>query len=163
MHMSAAGRTMLKELEGVRTEPYLDVASLETTGCGHLCTEEERACGLITIGGADVPYRERPLTDAEIDQLLAQDLALAEQAITDAVTVPLTQAQFDALCSFVFNCGIGAFWRSTLLTRLNDGHYGDIPDELRRWNKAGGRVIQGLIRRREHEILCWHGAYEEEA
>jgi lysozyme len=157
MHMSAAGRTMLKELEGVRTEPYLDVASLETTGCGHLCTEEERTFGLITIGGADVPYRERPLTDAEIDQLLAQDLALAEQAITDAVTVPLTQAQFDALVSWVFNCGIGAFERSTLLTCLNSGDYAGVPAQLRRWNKAGGQTVRGLTRRRARECQCWEG------
>ena len=157
MQMSEAGRLMLQALEGVRATPYRDVAGLETTGCGHLCTDDEQRTGVLAIGGVAVPYRTRALTAREVDQLLAQDLALAERALEDAVTVPLEQHQFDALASWVFNVGITAMRRSTLLAKLNAGELDAVTDELRRWNRAGGQVVAGLTARRERECACWEG------
>ena len=157
MHLSEEGLAFLKECEGVRYHPYFDVAGLETTGCGHLCTDEERASGLIQCGDTAVPYRERPLTDAEVDALLRQDLAHAEAAVMRDVEVELTQAQFSALVSLVYNIGTHAFRQSTLLKKLNAGRFEDIPTEFARWVHAGGRVVPGLVTRRVREIAHWHG------
>jgi lysozyme len=157
MQLSEEGLAFLKECEGVRYHPYFDVAGLETTGCGHLCTDEERASGLIQCGDTAVPYRARPLTDAEVDALLRQDVAHAEAVVTQAVEVELTQAQFSALVSLVYNIGAHAFRQSTLCRLLNAGDFAAIPDQFRRWTRAGGQVIRGLQVRRQREIDHWHG------
>ncbi|TAN46831.1 MAG: hypothetical protein EPN21_19290 [Methylococcaceae bacterium] len=87
------------------------------------------------------------LTAGQADILLCQDLAPAEDAVNGAVTVSLTQNQFDALVSFTFNVGKGAFLGSTLLKLLNQGQYGQVPVQLERWNRSGGQVVQGLVNR----------------
>lgn len=82
---------------------------------------------------------------------LAEDMDDAYKVIDNAVTVPLTRQQRDALCSFVFNVGVDAFQKSTLLRMLNEGNYTGAAAQLDRWNKAGGRVMQGLVNRRKQE------------
>ena len=79
-------------------------------------------------------------------------MKIYEADVKRLVDVPLTQYQFDALVSFVFNLGSGAFGGSTLLKKLNAGDYSAVPAQLMRWNKAGGRVLRGLTRRRQAEI-----------
>ena len=69
--------------------------------------------------------------------------------------MPLEQFQFDALVAWVYNLGAGNFKESTLLRVLNEGDYDDVPHQIKRWNKAGGRVLQGLVRRREAEALLF--------
>ena len=71
------------------------------------------------------------------------------------VKVGLEQCQFDALCSWVYNLGPNNLKESTLLKVLNDGDYSSVPAEIKRWNKAGGKVLQGLMRRREAEALLF--------
>ena len=82
---------------------------------------------------------------------LSEDMADAYRVIDNAVTVPLTRQQRDALCSFVFNVGGGAFQKSTLLKLLNEGNYTGAAGQFDRWNKAGGRVLKGLVNRRKQE------------
>lgn len=80
--------------------------------------------------------------------------------VNRAVRVPLNQPQFDALVDFTFNLGGGTLGRSTLLAELNAGHYGSVPGQLRRFVKAGGRTLPGLVRRREAEArLFTDGRY----
>ena len=84
-----------------------------------------------------------------------------EGYIKDAVNVDLKQNQFDALVSWVFNLGPANLNASTMLKVLNNKEYDDVPAQIKRWNKAGGKVLQGLIRRREAEALLfqnkeWH-------
>jgi len=98
------------------------------------------------------------LSDSQVLDLLKQDMTPAAQVVTNKVTVPLNQNQFDALTSFTFNVGGAAFSGSTLLKLLNQGQYDEVPPQLRRWNKAGGKVVQGLINRRENEIKLWNGS-----
>ena len=86
---------------------------------------------------------------------MAQDLERFEAAVNDGVQVALNQNQFDALVSFAFNVGRQGFKSSTLLKKLNQGLYDEVPAQLRRWNKTGGNVIQGLVNRREKEIALW--------
>ncbi len=90
-----------------------------------------------------------PLND--YDKLLKQDLAVFESGVNNLVKVELKQCQFDALVSFSFNVGIGAFSTSTLLKKLNQKAYGEAANQFLRWNKAGGKILAGLTRRREAE------------
>jgi lysozyme len=94
-------------------------------------------------------------------ELLRADAATAVTAVNRLVTVPLNQTQFDALVSFVFNLGEGSFSRSTLLTRINEGADSEqIRAEFLRWNRAGGRELRGLTRRRAAEAdLFIDGTY----
>ena len=137
MHLSPDGLTLLKDLEGVEAEPYRDSAGLLTVGCGHLLTKDELSSGKIACGERTVRWKDGPLSPDDIDTLLARDVAWAEDVVTLAVAVPLTQAQFDVLVCFTFNVGGQAFRSSTLCRVLNTGDYGAVPDQLRRWTRAG--------------------------
>ena len=89
--------------------------------------------------------------------MLQHEMEEYENYINDLVTVPLSQNQFDALVSWVFNLGAGNLKASTLLKVVNQGDYEGVPVQIKRWNKAGGKVLEGLIRRREAEALLWQG------
>ena len=154
MRMSENSRKLLTKWEGIKLTAYYDAAGLPTIGVGHLITRQERRDQVIEIDGQQVAYGAG-LTYKQGIRLLAQDLIRFEEAVTDYVVVELTQSQFDALVSFAFNVGINAFRRSALLRILNQGEYGAIPAQLRRWNRAGGGIIPGLVNRREKEIALW--------
>ena len=131
--------TLIKEFEGLRLEAYRDSVGVWTIGYGHTSTAEE---GMkITPRGAE--------------ELLRQDLRWVEEAIKKNVRVPLTQNQYDALASWVYNLGETNLRRSTLLDKLNAGDYSGAGQEMLRWNKAGGKVLKGLTRRREAEVALW--------
>lgn len=155
MITSAAGIAFLRKAEGVRATMYLDSAGLPTIGVGHLLTKSELSSGRLDLGA--IPWKERPLTDEEIDALLHHDLAGAETAVTNAVHVGLTQNEFDCLVSFTFNIGVRAFQDSTLLTLLNHSQYQEVPGQLRRWVHSAGKVDPGLVARREREVRLWMG------
>jgi GH24 family phage-related lysozyme (muramidase) len=89
--------------------------------------------------------------------LLAQDVGPREDVVNDCAKVPLEQCQFDALVSFVFNIGDGAFRKSTLLRLINQETFSLVPEQFMRWNKAGGRVVAGLNNRRSNEVKLWLG------
>ena len=93
-----------------------------------------------------------PITEAEAVELLRRDLAIAEAAVRRLITVPLTQSQFDALVSFTFNAGEGALERSTLRRRINQRDWPKAASELRRWVHSAGKVLAGLVTRREKEV-----------
>ena len=86
---------------------------------------------------------------------LRRDIASAEKAVRSAVTVPLTQDQFDALVSFTNNVGSENLRSSTLLRLLNRGDYNSVPEQLQRWVKGGGQVLPGLVERREKEAALF--------
>lgn len=85
------------------------------------------------------------------DRLLKTGLVSYENDVTRLVKVMLSQGQFDALVSFAYNLGARALSTSTLLRKLNSGDYAGAADEFLHWNKAGGKVLNGLTRRREAE------------
>jgi lysozyme len=157
MQLSPEGVTLLRELEGVEPEPYRDSAGLLTVGCGHCLTKDELSSGKIYCGERTLRWKDGPLTDEEITALLQEDTGWAEAAVEVAVRVQLEQYQFDALVLWTFNIGANAMRESTLVKKLNAGLYDEIPDQLRRWVRAGGQVLPGLIRRREREISHWNG------
>jgi lysozyme len=156
MQTSEHGLQLLKQWEGFKPNMYKDAAGLPTIGVGHLLKKDELASGKITIQGVPVEYGAG-LNDEQVTALLGQDLRPAENAVNSGIKVALSQNQFDALVAFTFNTGTNAFTDSTLLKLLNQGNYDAVPDQLRRWTKAGGKVIQGLVNRRENEIKLWMG------
>lgn len=91
------------------------------------------------------------VTEADGDKMLLKELATYEDAVERLVKVPLNQNQFSALTLFVYNVGIGAFTKSTLLKKLNRGQYQAVPAELSKWVKGGGKTLPGLVRRRAAE------------
>jgi lysozyme len=155
MQVGQRGKSLFKEWEGLVTHEYLDSGGAPTIGIGHLLTRSERTSGKIMIKGQPLDYRNG-LTEQQCWDLLDQDLDVTEQTVNTAVTVTLNQNQFDALVSFTFNVGDGAFRGSTLLKLLNQGQYGQVPAQLRRWTKDNGHEVQGLINRREKEIALWN-------
>jgi lysozyme len=136
-----AGLDLIKSFEGCKLEAYVCPAGVATIGYG-------RTKGVV-LG--------QRITQEQADELLQEDLAEAEAAVERLVTVPLTDNQHGALVSLVFNIGVGAFKRSTLLVKLNAGDYGSVPGQIMRWDKAGGKRSRGLIRRRAAEAALWVG------
>jgi len=144
MRLSERGLELLREFEGFRDRAYPDPGSRDglpvTIGYGSTRYEDGSPIKL-----SDTITRERA------DEMLRREVAETEGAVDRLVTVQLTQSQFDALVSFAFNVGIGAFARSTLLRLLNAGDYGGAADQLLHWNKNDGVVMEGLTRRRQRE------------
>jgi lysozyme len=156
MQMSPHGLELIEQWEGFKTTVYKDSAGLPTIGVGHLLTKSELSSGKISIDGIPVKYGNG-LTAQQVTDLLAQDIQPAATTVNNNVKVPLTQNQFDALVSFTFNVGVGAFTSSTLLKLLNQKQYDQVPTQLLRWTRAGGQVVQGLVNRRNNEIKLWNG------
>jgi lysozyme len=154
MRISQRGKELLAEWEGVELKVYKDSAGLPTIGVGHLLARDELTSGKISIGGEAVKYANG-LTRQQALDLLDQDLDKFEDIVNTSVKVDLVQNQFDALVAFSFNVGANAFKSSTLLKILNQGEYGEVPNQLRRWVFAAGQKVQGLANRREKEVGLW--------
>lgn len=146
MNISAAGINLIKEYEGVRLKSYKCPAGVWTVGVGHT-----------SAAGAPEVKPGMTITETEALKILRNDLKKFEASIDSMVRVPLKQNQYDALCSFIFNVGAGAFQKSTLLRKLNAGDYAAVPQELMKWTKAGGKELPGLVRRRRAEAAMWRG------
>lgn len=140
MEMSEAGLTRLVEREGMRREAYKDSGGVWTICCGHTT-----AAGLPKV----VPGMTRTLQECR--QILMKDLAKFEKCVTEAIDEPMSQHQFDAFVSLAFNIGCAAFRRSTVRREFNNGNQQAAANAFRMWNKAGSRVIKGLVNRRESE------------
>ncbi len=153
LQLSAAGAAFIGGFEGFRGQLYDDAAGHCTIGYGHLV--HHGPCN-----GSEPAEFVAGITEPRAAELLQQDASAAAAAINRSVTVSLSQPQFDALVSFVFNVGTGAFAGSTLLRRLNAGEYAAVPAELNKWVNAGGQRLQGLVNRRAAEgALFAHGTY----
>ena len=138
MRTTEGGRTIIKRHEGLKLNVYNDQAGHPTIGYVHkLLPSEIGLVNAITLGKAE--------------EYLTGDLKTAEDAVNKLVEVPLNQNQFDALVSFVYNVGAGSFQKSTMLALLNEGNYKLAAEEFPRWNRAGGKVSNGLTNRREQE------------
>jgi lysozyme len=135
-----AGLDLIKSFEGLKLRAYLCPAKVWTIGFG-------------STGPHVVPGKV--ITEAQADKLLQDDLDRFEAAVTRLVTVPLTQNQYDALVSFAFNVGISALERSTLLKRVNAKLFDQARAEFAKWNRAGGRPLAGLTRRRAAEAALF--------
>lgn len=159
MKVSDQARLMIRHHEGVRTRPYRCPASLWTVGVGHLLYPEQ----------AKLPVAERlqflllsednrVWTLPEVDALLASDLLRFERGVTRLCPVGFNhQGQFDALVSFAFNVGLGNLQRSSLRMKHNRGQFEEAAEEFMKWTKAGGKVLRGLVNRRNDEQMLYVG------
>ncbi|AEU36187.1 lysozyme [Granulicella mallensis] len=141
---SPQGLSLTKQFEGLRLTAYQDVAGVWTIGYGHT---------------GDV-HPGQTITNEQADSLLLSDMAIAIACVNRLVKVPLTQGQFDALCDFTFNEGVGNFTTSTLLRVLNTGDYTAAAKQFSVWVYAGGKVQAGLERRRAAEQAMFSGSGE---
>ena len=139
MKISEEGKALIKKFEGCKLDSYRCSANVATIGYGH------------TKGVSDGDS----CTQDEAGQMLADDLEEFEGYVDKYVKVDLEQNQFDALVAWTFNLGPTNLKSSTMLKVLNEGKHENVPSEMRRWNKAGGETLEGLIRRREAEGLLW--------
>lgn len=147
MQISQQGVELIKHFEGCRLEAYLCPAGIWTIGYGHTL---------------DVKEGDRVDQEAA-EAFLIEDLEEFEDHVQRLVEVDLSQDQFDALVSWTFNLGYGNLAASTLLAKLNDGLYDEVPEQIKRWTRAGGKVLQGLVKRRNAEALLWEGRDWREA
>ena len=135
MKTSDKGIDLIKKFEGVRLNAYLDAAGVWTIGYGHT----------LNVKSTDV------ITLDEAEHFLRQDIEFAEKEVNKH-NLNINQNQFDALVSFVFNLGVGNFARSTLLRKIKSNpNDPTIRKEFNRWIYAGGKALNGLVRRRKEE------------
>jgi lysozyme len=135
VNYSKDGLHLTEQFEGCKLEAYQDSKGVWTIGYGH------------TRG----VHAGMTCTQEQAELWLAEDIAWAESEVNRLVHVPLTQDEFDALVDFTFNAGCGNFDHSTLLALVNKGDYAGAADQFPLWDHAGGKVIEGLLRRRKAE------------
>jgi lysozyme len=143
--MSDEGVAHLKSVEGCRLTAYKDTVGVWTIGYGH----SERA------GLPPVPVKGLTITDEAAEDILRLDLQKFERAVAQAVEVPVTQKQFDALVSFAFNIGVQGFRRSTVVKRLNQGDHLSAAEAMLMWNKP-----PEIIGRRQKEYAMFKSGIE---
>jgi len=154
MKISKAGVDLIKHFEGVRLKPYKCPAMLWTIGVGHVMYPDQH---YLSMDGRRhfplKPEHKRSFTEAEVNELLRNDLSLFESGVERLCSRNLSQCQFDALVSFAFNLGLGALQRSTLRMKVNRGD--EVAGEFMKWVRGGGRILPGLVKRREAEAALY--------
>jgi lysozyme len=142
----------IKKDEGVRLRPYRCPALLWTVGVGHVIDPNHIRVKLDERKGLSIPDGwDRVLSMAEVDDILAKDLATFERGVLRLCPEGLTQGRFDALVSFSFNVGLGNLQRSTIRMKHNRGDFDGAAEGFMAWTKAGGKELPGLVKRRKHE------------
>jgi lysozyme len=141
MRMSDYAFSRLKEFEGLRLEAYKCAGGRWTIGYGHTKGVREG----------------QRIDERTASRLLEEDVEYFESFLAkEPYAEDITQGQWDALVDFLFNLGVGNFLSSTLRKRIiEDVDHDDIPNQFRRWNKAGGKVLMGLVKRREWEAQMY--------
>ena len=165
MKLSKAGEDLMHRFEGFRSKPYLCPAHIWTIGYGHVLYQAQIRLPVVRPPGKttdDIPMirKEMPLkpednrvwTKTEIEELFRMDVASFERGVLRLVPgVVGRQGSFDALVSFAFNAGLGNLQRSQIRMRANRGDWEGAAEAFMAWTKGGGKVLPGLVRRREAE------------
>lgn len=138
MKLDKKGLDLIKSFEGCKLRAYKCVPTEKyyTIGYGHY--------------GKDVK-KDMVITSKQAEELLIKDLTKFEQYVNSYVKVDITQSMFNALTSFCYNCGPGALGSSNLLKYINKKEFEKASKEFPKWNKSGGKVLNGLVKRREKE------------
>jgi lysozyme len=144
---------MIKHHEGVRQKPYRCPALLWTVGVGHVIDPSHIGVKFDERKSLPIPAGwDRTLSMEEVNDILAQDLRRFEKGVLRLCPNGLTQHRFDALVSFSFNVGLGNLQRSSIRMKHNRGDYDGAAEAFMQWTKAGGRVLNGLVKRRTDEV-----------
>ena len=161
MKLSKAGEDLMHKYEGFRSRPYLCPAHIWTIGYGHVLYQEQIRLPVVRVEGyTGMIRKEYPLkpednrvwTKTEIDELVRTDVASFERGVLRLVPgVVGRQGSFDALVSISFNFGLDNLQRSTIRMRANRGDWEGAAEAFMVWTKGGGKVLPGLVKRREAE------------
>ena len=141
MKISKEGVALIKKFEGCKLESYYDAVDVLT----------------IAYGRTKAVKAGDTCTQEQADAWLEEELHEYGGYVNKYVEVPLEQHHFDSLVSWVYNLGPTNLKSSTLLKVLNDKDYEGVPAQIKRWNKAGGKILEGLVRRREAEAKLFEG------
>lgn len=166
MKLSKAGADLMHRFEGCRNKPYLCPAHIWTIGYGHVLYQEQIKLPMVRVEGKAAPMirKEMPLkpedsrvwSKEEIEKLFADDVASFERGVLRLVPgVVGRQGAFDALVSISFNFGLGNLQRSTIRMKANRGDWEGAAEAFMAWTKGGGKVLPGLVKRREAEIALF--------
>ena len=163
MKLSKAGEDLMHRYEGFRSKPYLCPAHIWTIGYGHVLYQEQIKLPVLRTPEkpAKMIRKEMPLkqehnrvwTKTEIDELFRNDVESFERGVLRLVPgVVGHQGRFDALVSFAFNAGLGNLQRSTIRMKANREDWEGAAEAFMMWTKGGGKVLPGLVKRREAEV-----------
>jgi len=141
MNTSTEGIELIKHYEGCELKAYRCPADVLTIGYG------------VTKGVTE----DMEITQQQADEMLEAELVEYEHYLDNMVKVTLNQNQYDSLIAWIYNLGPTNLKKSTLLIVLNNGNYENVPDQIKRWNKANGKVLNGLVKRRNSEALLFEG------
>ena len=145
MQMSQGGiDALLKKFEGCKLSSYRCPANVLTVGYGHT-----------SAAGRPEVTEGMKITQDQAEAILRADLVRYEKGVEALLKQPVTQHQFDVLTDFAYNAGLGNLKSSTLLKKVNAGQFAAVPAELMKWTKGGGKVLTGLVRRRQAEAAWW--------
>lgn len=144
MKITHEGLALIKEYEGFRSAAYRDSVGVWTIGYGHTAM----------AGPPDVKPGLK-ISDSEAEEILLRDVELFARGVRQLLTVTLTDQQFSALVSFAYNVGLGNFKTSSVRKAVNTNDLDAVGRRLQLWNKAGGRVLPGLVRRRAAEAALF--------
>ncbi|HEV2800520.1 MAG TPA: lysozyme [Pyrinomonadaceae bacterium] len=163
--INQAGLDLIKSFEGiidgnpatVNYDPYVDPVGIYTIGWGHAIVWGNGFLKTSTPNAKAIAKQLYPngLTREEAEELLRNDIRAHSIPVEGLIKVPVTDNQFAALVSFAFNLGVNNLRNSTLLRKLNARDYDGAALEFQKWNKAGGKVLKGLTRRREAEATLF--------
>jgi lysozyme len=144
MRTNKAGLNLIKEFEGFRTKAYKCPAGVWTIGYGHT-----------SMAGPPAVKPGMVVSRTEAEAILRRDLKVFEDGVKSAIKVQLNSNQFSACVSLCYNIGVGAFSRSSVARFCNKGQWKKAADAFALWNKAGGKVLPGLTRRRAAEAALF--------
>jgi lysozyme len=164
--LGKAGEDLMHKFEGFRDKPYLCPAHIWTIGYGHVLYQEQIRLPVVRVEGKNIPMirKEMPLriedfriwSKDEIDALFRKDVETFERGVLRLVPgVVGRQGSFDALVSFAFNAGLGNLQRSTIRMKANRGDWEGAAEAFMAWTKGGGKVLPGLVKRRQAEIALF--------
>lgn len=140
--LSQKGLDLIKQFEGLSLTPYVCAGGINTIGYGNT----------YYTNGKKVTLQDKPITKQQAEELLKFSLSTYEKAVDSFCRDDISQGNFDALISFAYNLGIGALQKSTLIKKVNANPKDvTIADEFMKWNKANGKVLVGLTKRRQAE------------
>lgn len=152
MRMGTEGLELLKKFEGLRLTAYKDSVGVWTIGYGHT-----------SMAGAPKVRAGMKISQAKAEEILRRDLKKYEDAVLSGLRVTVSQPMFDAMVSLCYNIGPANFKKSSVLRLTNNGRLHEAADKFALWNRAGGRVLRGLTRRRSAEAdLYRSGIHEHE-
>ncbi len=165
MKLSPKGEALMHRFEGFRSKPYLCPAHIWTIGYGHVLYQEQirlpvvrkgEYTGMLRYEYPLKPEDSRVWTKNQIDELFRSDVQTFERGVLRLVPgVSGRQGAFDALVSFAFNAGLGNLQRSQIRMRANRDDWEGAAEAFRDWVKGGGKVLPGLVKRREAEIALF--------